>query len=101
MPSIGTELVGWGASAVLLATLIRQVHTQWKTEQSQGISRWLFIGQVSASIGFSVYSWLLENWVFLFTNIAILLTAVAGEVIYLRNRRRRGALSASSIHAGA
>lgn len=87
MPDIGTELIGWGASAVLLATLLRQVYTQWKTRQAEGISRWLFVGQVTASVGFSVYSWLLDNWVFLFTNVAILLTAVAGEVIYLRNRQ--------------
>lgn len=86
---MGTELVGWMASAVLLATLLRQVYTQWKTRQTQGISRWLFIGQVTASVGFTLYSWLLQNWVFLFTNIAILITAVGGEVIYLRNRRHK------------
>jgi len=85
---MGVDLVGWMASAVLLATLLRQVHTQWKTRQTQGVSRWLFIGQVTASVGFTIYSWLLQNWVFLFTNIAILMTAVAGEVVYLRNRKR-------------
>src|SRR5690606_6797821 len=86
--SMGVDLVGWMASAVLLATLLRQVHTQWKTRQTQGVSRWLFIGQVTASVGFTIYSWLLQNWVFLFANIAILMTAVAGEVVYLRNRKR-------------
>ncbi len=88
MDSMGTELVGWLASAVLLATLLRQVYSQWKSGQTQGVSRWLFIGQVTASVGFTLYSWLLQNWVFLFTNIAILMTAVAGEIVYLRNRRR-------------
>ena len=52
------------------------------------VSRWLFVGQVAASAGFALYSWLLSNWVFLVTNLALLLTALAGEVIYLRNRRR-------------
>lgn len=85
---MGPDLIGWAASIILLATLIRQVYSQWKSGQTQGVSRWLFIGQVTASVGFTVYSWLLDNWVFLFTNIAILLTAVAGEWIYLRNRRR-------------
>lgn len=85
---MGTELVGWLASAILLATLLRQVHSQWKSGQTQGISRWLFMGQVTASVGFTLYSWLLQNWVFLFTNIAILITAIAGEIVYLRNRRK-------------
>jgi hypothetical protein len=72
---------------ILLATLGRQVYTQWKTGATSGVSRWLFVGQLAASTGFAVYSWLLENWVFLVTNLALLLTAVAGEMIYLRNRR--------------
>src|SRR5690606_35458243 len=100
---MGVDLVGWVASAVLLATLLRQVHTQWKTRQTQGVSRWLFIGQVTASVGFTIYSWLLQNWVFLFTNIAILMTAVAGEVVYLRNRKRhkRGTDVAGTRRVGA
>jgi MtN3 and saliva related transmembrane protein len=89
---VGADLIGWAASIILLATLGRQVYSQWQSGQTEGVSRWLFIGQVTASVGFSLYSWLLHNWVFLFTNIAILCTAVAGEWIYLRNRRRaRGA----------
>lgn len=85
---MGTEIVGWTASAVLLLTLARQVYSQWRSGQTQGISSWLFIGQLAASTGFAIYSWLLANWVFLFTNLALLLTAVIGELIYLRNRRR-------------
>lgn len=85
---MGADLIGWTASIILLATLGRQVYSQWQSGQTEGVSRWLFIGQVTASVGFSLYSWLLHNWVFLFTNIAILCTAVAGEWIYLRNRRR-------------
>jgi len=85
-----TELIGWVSSAILLATLIKQVHTQWRTKATQGVSSWLFIGQLCASTGFAVYSWLLENWVFLLTNCALLVTAVAGELILLKNRRRGG-----------
>jgi MtN3 and saliva related transmembrane protein len=78
---------------VLLATLGRQVYTQWRSRATSGVSRWLFVGQLAASAGFALYSWLLGNWVFLFTNAALLITAVAGETIYLLNRRRteRGA----------
>jgi uncharacterized protein with PQ loop repeat len=91
---MGTEIVGWTASAVLLLTLVRQVYSQWKSEQAEGISHWLFIGQLTASVGFSIYSWLLENWVFLVTNLALVLTAIAGQIIYLRNKRRRAVATA-------
>jgi MtN3 and saliva related transmembrane protein len=84
-----TELIGWASSAVLLATLARQVRKQWREGTAEGISRWLFVGQTTASIGFTVYSLLLRNWVFAVTNALILLNAIAGLVIYLRLRRRR------------
>jgi MtN3 and saliva related transmembrane protein len=77
--------IGWGSSAILLATLIRQVYSQWKSRESRGVSRWLFIGQVAASVGFTIYSLLLHNWVYVTSNVAILITAIAGEAIYLRN----------------
>ena len=81
-----TGLIGWAAAAILLLTLSRQVYTQWRDRTSKGISRWLFVGQCAASAGFILYSWLLKNWVFVITNALILLTAIVGEVIYLRNR---------------
>ena len=85
-------LIGWASSFILLSTLIRQVYTQWKSGDVSGVSRWLFVGQVSASVGFTIYSLLLKNWVYTASNIAILITAVAGEIIYVRNKRRdRGA----------
>lgn len=51
------------------------------------MSRWLFIGQMCASIGFVIYSWMLGNGVFVFTNAVLLLTGVVGQLIYRRNRR--------------
>ena len=81
------EWIGWASSGILLATLVRQVYTQWKSRELSGVSRWLFIGQVAASVGFTIYSLLLHNWVYTASNIAILMTAIAGEVIYLRNER--------------
>jgi MtN3 and saliva related transmembrane protein len=80
------DLIGWSSSAVLLLTIGRQVYTQWRTRSDAGVSRWLFIGQLSASSGFVLYSYLLHNWVFLFSNIALLGTGIAGEIIYLKNR---------------
>ena len=84
-----TDWIGWISSVILLATLIRQAYTQWKSHEISGVSRWLFIGQVTASVGFIVYSVLSANWVFASSNIAILITAIAGEAIYLKNKHSR------------
>jgi MtN3 and saliva related transmembrane protein len=82
-----TEIVGWFSALVLALTISRQVYTQWKTKCSEGVSKWMFIGQLTASAGFVVYSALVDNWVFVFTNFYIFLTAIVGEYIYLRNKR--------------
>lgn len=84
------DIVGWTASAILLATLSRQIVTQWRDKDAKGVSRWLFLGQMAASVGFIVYSWMLDNRVFIVTNTLILLTAVIGEVGLLLRRRRAG-----------
>jgi MtN3 and saliva related transmembrane protein len=81
------ELIGWASSGILLATITRQVYTQWKTRSTAGVSHWLFIGQLTASTGFTLYSVLLRNWVYAVSNIALLITAVVGQIIYKRNKR--------------
>jgi uncharacterized protein with PQ loop repeat len=75
------DLIGWLASAVLVATLSRQIYTQTKDKSAKGVSRWLFAGQMASSLGFIAYSWLLDNWVFIITNSIILLTAIVGQVV--------------------
>jgi MtN3 and saliva related transmembrane protein len=82
-----TELIGWMAATLLLATMGRQVYTQWRDGTSQGVSKWLFIGQLAASSGFVIYSWQLGNWVFVVTNALMLLTAGLGQWIYLGNKK--------------
>ncbi len=47
------DLIGWTSSAVLLATLLRQVYTEWQTGTVAGLSKWLFLGQMGASVGFT------------------------------------------------
>ena len=85
------DIVGWAASAILLATLSRQIVTQWQDKDAKGVSRWLFAGQIAASTGFITYSWMLDNWVFIVTNSLILLTAVVGQVgLMLRRRQADG-----------
>jgi MtN3 and saliva related transmembrane protein len=81
------EAIGWASTGLLLATLVRQVYTQWKSGAISGVSKWLFVGQMAASIGFTTYSFLLRNWVFMGSNAAILLVAIVGQAMYARNRR--------------
>jgi MtN3 and saliva related transmembrane protein len=83
-----TELIGWSAATILLLTIGRQVFTQWRDRTTAGLSRWLFVGQLAASTGFVVYSWLLGNWVFVVTNMLMLITAGMGQWLYLHNKRR-------------
>lgn len=85
---MGQELIGWSAAVVLIATIGRQVYTQWHAGTVAGVSKWLFIGQVSASVGFVVYSWLARDWVFVATNAVMLVTALFGQYVYLRNLRK-------------
>ena len=81
-----TDLIGWLASAILLATLIRQIWKQAKDRNSEAVSIWLFVGQATASALFIVYSVLVENWVFIVTNSCLLVTALVGQWITFRRR---------------
>jgi uncharacterized protein with PQ loop repeat len=84
-----TEFIGWLSSFILVLTIGKQVHKQWKENRSEGVSKWLFLGQLAASLGFTVYSWLVGNWVFVVTNALMLLNGLAGLLIVLRHRRRQ------------
>ncbi len=85
-----TDLIGWISTFVLCATISRQVYTQWKTKSTAGVSKWLFIGQLTASVGFVAYSYLLENWVFVVSNVFLLFTALLGQFIYSKNKKNGG-----------
>jgi uncharacterized protein with PQ loop repeat len=86
-----TEIIGWASSIILLLTLIKQVHKQWKDGTSEGISSWLFIGQLLASIGFTIYSYSVENWVFTITNGILTVNNIIGICLYfyfLKNNKK-------------
>jgi uncharacterized protein with PQ loop repeat len=83
-----TEIIGWVSSIILVLTIGKQIYKQWREESSEGVSKWLFIGQVAASSGFTIYSWMVNNWVFVVTNSLMLLSAFAGLLIVLHHRRR-------------
>lgn len=84
----GTDWIGWLSSGILLVTLLRQVYVEWRERTTQGVSAWLFVGQFAASTGFTIYSALVDNWVFVTTNLMLIATAIAGQLIYRRNARR-------------
>jgi MtN3 and saliva related transmembrane protein len=89
-----SEAIGWFSSFILVLTIGKQVYKQWKSGSSEGVSKWLFVGQITASTGFTIYSVMVHNWVFVVTNALLLLSAVVGVFIVFKHRRaerRRGA----------
>lgn len=82
------ELIGYASSTVLLMTLGSQIHKQWKSGTSRGVSPWLFVGQLAASAGFVAYSALIRNRVFVITNTCLALAALIGICIVARHRHR-------------
>ena len=85
-----TEIIGWASSAILFFTVAWQIYKQWREGTSEGVSIWLFAGQIAASLGFAVYSWLVGNWVFIFTNSMMVLNGIAGFIISIYLKKRDG-----------
>ncbi len=82
------DVLGWIATAVLMATLIRQMVKQWRSPHPETVSRWLFLGQITASALFTIYSAMLGAVVFVVTNALLLLTAIVGQIMAWRRRHR-------------
>lgn len=83
-----TEAIGWTSSLILLVTIVRQVCKQYRDGSSEGVSKWMFVGQLAASAGFAVYSLLIGSWVFVVTNTLMGLSAAAGLVIMIVHKSR-------------
>ena len=81
------EIIGWVSSVILIVTIARQVAKQWADRTSAGVSTWLFVGQLAASVGFTIYSLLVKNWVFAVTNGVMILNGLLGYVITVRHKR--------------
>lgn len=77
--------IGWFAATVLLGAIGRQVYSQWRGGSNEGLSRWLFIGQIPLHSRLSFTAG--GNWIVV-TNVLTLGTAMAGEWVLLVNRRR-------------
>ncbi|HEX8616806.1 MAG TPA: hypothetical protein VF911_04380 [Thermoanaerobaculia bacterium] len=83
------EVIGWVSSLVLIVTIATQIAKQWRDKTSAGVSTWLFVGQLGASVGFTIYSLLVENWVFAVTNGVMILNGLIGYGITVRHKRSR------------
>ena len=83
-----THLFGYAASAILLVTLAVQIHKQWERGSTKGVSRWLFIGQLLASVGFTIHSAVIGSTLFVVVNALLAVSAVIGMVLWFVVRRR-------------
>lgn len=59
---MATDLIVWFASLVSVFTLGYQALYQWRSGTSRGVSIWLFIGQLTASLCFAVCAMLSTTW---------------------------------------
>lgn len=73
---------------MLLATLAAQTVKLYRSESTRGVSKWLFVGELAASGGFTVYSSLLHNHVYMVANALGFVTALCGLFIYFQKKRR-------------
>jgi len=81
------------SSLILLLTITNQVYRQWRRGSSDGVSPWLFVGQITASLGFLVYSVSVENWVFTVTNALLTISAAVGCAITTSQQRHDASLA--------
>ena len=88
-PMDKAEWVGWAAVAVLFATMAAQAWKEWRDRVKHGVSRWFFVGQVTASLLFIAYSAMVGNRIFVVGNVLVLAAALAGGGILAWNRARR------------
>ena len=88
-----TPALGWIASAILVATIGWQSYQQWKSDDSSGVSLWLFLGQIAANTLFATYAYLQGDAVFLTANLLLLVTSLFGLGVKLHHARRDGELA--------
>jgi MtN3 and saliva related transmembrane protein len=82
------QAIGFISSFILLLTIGKQVYKQWKEGTSEGVSKWLFLGQITASIGFLIYSLMKQDLVFIITNAVMVVNSLVGIAILFYHRRR-------------
>ncbi len=100
MQSIGiAEFIGFTSSFILVLTIGKQVYKQYKEGKSEGVSKWLFIGQMAASFGFLTYSVMKGDSVFILTNALMVLNGFIGLAIVLKHRRAEGNAGSKDVQS--
>lgn len=85
---MSTHLFGYAASAILFVTLAVQIRKQWQRGTTKGVSRWLFIGQFFASVGFTIHSAIIGSTLFVVVNAILSGSAVIGMTLWFVQHRR-------------
>lgn len=80
------EALGWISSLIIIVTMGKQIYKQWQEGASRGVSKWLYIGRLTAAAGFLIYSILIWNTVFLVVNAVMVLNGALGLGIVLYHR---------------
>ena len=79
------QIVGWAAVGALFLTMTGQAWKQWRDRVKHGVSKYFFVGQVTASILFLAYSVMKGDRVFVVGNSLVLAASLAGGAILLWN----------------
>ena len=84
-----TEIIGWAAVAALFLTMASQAWKEWRDRVKHGLSKYFFLGQVTASCLFLAYSALKGDAVFVVGNALVLAASLVTGAIFFWNRRYR------------
>ena len=66
-----------------------QAWKEWRDRVKHGMSKWFFVGQVTASLLFIAYSAMVGSMIFVVGNVLVLAAAIAGGAILAYNRAKR------------
>jgi uncharacterized protein with PQ loop repeat len=83
------QWVGWSAVTVLFLTMTGQAWREWRDRVKHGAGKVFFMGQITASTLFLVYSALIGDRIFVVGNALVLAASICGGGILLYNRARR------------
>lgn len=70
------DLLGYSAGAITSLTFLPQVIKTWKLKSAKDVSLWMFIIAAINEIMWVWYGILLNNWVIISTNLAVLIMSV-------------------------
>lgn len=80
--NIAIEILGYSAGAITALTFLPQVIKTWKEKSARDISLLMFVIAAVNEVMWIVYGALLDNWVIILTNAAVL--AMSMTMIYLK-----------------